>query len=77
MSETKRGRGRPKGSGGKKTFVHVPLETLGQLAGPNCVIPVSRVWWEQMGGVVDKTSVVAAPQTVADHSQAIEFSIEE
>ena len=45
-NETKRGRGRPRGS---KSFVNVSLEELSDIFSSRQNIPVSRVWLETLG----------------------------
>ena len=50
MNNTRKKAGRPKGA---VSFVDVTLGDLQDIAGSRTVIPVSRVWWEKQGGVVN------------------------
>lgn len=57
-TQTKRGRGRPKGA---KSFVNLTMNQLKDYVGEYQAIPVSRVWLEKMGiDVVEQKSVVQA-----------------
>jgi hypothetical protein len=50
--DIKRKAGRPKGS---VSFVDVKFADLEKIAGPQMCIPISRIWWEKMGGVVENS----------------------
>ena len=74
---TKRKVGRPKGA---KSFVEVTLADLQQVAGPNTVIPVGRLWWEAQGGTTqERVSPLATlgSSKPEEPREKLEFTIEE
>ena len=74
-SVRKSGSGRKKGA---KSFVNITLTDLQMFCGSAAVIPVSRVWLEQMGAAIadtpttPTTPVAPAPVPVAEE-QKISF----
>jgi len=70
----KTGSGRKKGA---KSFVNITLTDLQMFCGSAAVIPVSRVWLEQMGAAIadtPTTPVAPAPAPVAEE-QKISFTL--
>ena len=70
----KKGSGRKKGA---KSFVNVTLTDLQKFCGSAAVIPVSRVWLEQMGAAIADapTTVVAPAPAPAEEEQKISFTL--
>lgn len=73
-SVRKSGSGRKKGA---KSFVNITLTDLQMFCGSAAVIPVSRVWLEQMGAAIadtPTTPVAPAPAPVVEE-QKISFTL--
>ena len=73
-SPRKSGSGRRKGA---NSFINISLADLEKFCGSASVIPVSRVWLENLGAVVSeasKTSVASSPKKV-EEEQKISFTI--
>lgn len=60
MNNTRKKAGRPKGA---VSFVDVRLIDLQKISGPQMSIPISRIWWEKMGGVVEQVAGPSAKPT--------------
>ena len=75
-SPRKKGSGRKKGS---TSFANVTIADLQQFCGNATVIPVSRVWLEQMGAViaepVQATVQPVAPARAVEEETKIEFKL--
>ena len=72
----KTGSGRKKGA---KSFVNITLTDLQMFCGSAAVIPVSRVWLEQMGAAIaDAPTTVVAPAPApapVEEEQKISFTL--
>jgi hypothetical protein len=76
----KDGTPRKTGSGRKKgatSFVNVTIADLQQFCGNATVIPVSRVWLEQMGACIqgDNRTEISVSQAPAEEEQKISFTL--
>lgn len=76
----KNGQPRKQGSGrkkGAKSFVNITLTDLQKFCGSAAVIPVSRVWLEQMGAAIadTPTTPVAPAPAPAVEEQKISFTL--
>lgn len=70
----KTGSGRKKGA---KSFVNITLTDLQMFCGSAAVIPVSRVWLEQMGAAIagETQTVVAEKAPEPEAEQKIQFTL--
>ena len=70
----KTGSGRKKGA---KSFVNITLTDLQMFCGSAAVIPVSRVWLEQMGATIagETQTVVAEKAPEPEAEQKIQFTL--
>ena len=70
----KTGSGRKKGA---KSFVNITLTDLQMFCGSAAVIPVSRVWLEQMGATIagETKTVVAEKAPEPEAEQKIQFTL--
>jgi hypothetical protein len=71
-SPRKTGSGRKKGA---KSFVSIRVSDLEQFCGQNTLIPVSRVWLEQMGASVSESTPTPVKQEVAESNEKISFTL--
>jgi hypothetical protein len=71
-SVRKNGSGRKKGA---KSFINITLTDLQMFCGSAAVIPVSRVWLEQMGAAIADapTTVVTPAPAPVEEEQKISF----
>jgi hypothetical protein len=81
-SKTKRGRGRPKGA---KSFVNIQMAQLRAVIPDGAVVPVSRVWIENLGLPVQLTdsmtkgpapAIAEHPSPASKEVSPLEFSVE-
>ena len=72
MSDTKRGRGRPKGG---KSFVNVKMSDLDNLFGKQQNIPVSRVWLEKLNISVETKTQSIKEENNSASSEAIPMEL--
>ena len=68
----KSGSGRRKGA---KSFISIRVSDLEQFCGKNTLIPVSRVWMEQMGASVSESTRTPVKQEVAEQNEKISFTL--
>ena len=68
----KSGSGRRKGA---KSFISIRVSALEQFCGKNTLIPVSRVWIEQMGASVSESTRTPVKQEVAEQNEKISFTL--
>ena len=68
----KSGSGRRKGA---KSFISIRVSDLEQFCGKNTLIPVSRVWMEQMGASVAESTPTPVKQQDAEPNEKISFTL--
>ena len=68
----KSGSGRRKGA---KSFISIRVSDLEQFCGKNTLIPVSRVWIEQMGASIADSTSTPVKQQDAEPNEKISFTL--
>ena len=68
----KSGSGRRKGA---KSFTNISIADLKKFCGSATLIPVSRVWIEQMGASVSESTRTPVKQEVAEQNEKISFTL--
>ena len=68
----KSGSGRRKGA---KSFVSIRVSDLEQCCGKNTLIPVSRVWIEQMGASVSESTPTPIEKQDPEQNEKISFTL--
>jgi len=71
-SPRKSGSGRRKGA---KSFANISIADLQKFCGSATLIPVSRVWIEQMGASVSESTSTPIQQEVSEPNEKISFTL--